>query len=78
MDIFSYEARQRIGDQSVLRKVDALLDWVAISALLKRGLERSGLGPQGYDPIVLFKCLLLGQSLPGRRLQSNLPGGGAV
>jgi transposase, IS5 family len=34
MDIFSYESVRRIGDQNVLRKVDAL--------------KRSGLGPQGY------------------------------
>ena len=27
MDIFSYESARRIGDQNVLRKVDALLDW---------------------------------------------------
>ena len=25
------------------------------------GLKRSGAGPQGYDPLVLFKCLLIGQ-----------------
>ncbi|MCP5076229.1 MAG: IS5 family transposase [Rhodobacteraceae bacterium] len=74
MDIFNYEARRRIGDQSVLRKVDALLDWVAISALLKRGLKRSGLGPQGYDPIVLFRCLLLGQwhGLSDPKLEESL------
>ena len=61
MDIFSYESSRRIGDQNVLRKVDALLDWSAISVHLKRSLERSGLGPQGYEPVVLFKCLLIGQ-----------------
>ncbi len=25
---------------------------------------RSGIGPQGYEPLVLFMCLLIGQSLP--------------
>ena len=45
MDIFSYESARRIGEQNVLRKVDALMDWAAISALLKKGLKRSGLGP---------------------------------
>ena len=27
----------------------------------RRGLKRSGLAPQGYDPLVLFTCLLVGQ-----------------
>jgi IS5 family transposase len=63
MDIFIYESARRIGDQNVLRKVDALIDWSAISVLLKNGLKRSGLGPQGYKQITLFKCLLIGQWL---------------
>ena len=61
MDTFSYENARRIGDQNVLRKVDALLDWSLVLPLFKSGLKRSGLGPQGYDEIVLFKCLLIGQ-----------------
>ena len=61
MDIFSYESARRIGDQNVLRKVDALMDWSAISVLLNNGLKRSGLGPQGYKQITLFKYLLIGQ-----------------
>jgi IS5 family transposase len=61
MDIFSYESARRIGDQNVLRKVDALMDWSAISVLLKNDLKRSGFGPQGYKEITLFKCLLIGQ-----------------
>ena len=74
MDIFNYEAGRRIGDQSVLRKVDALMDWCAVSALLKRGLKRSGLGPQGYEPLLLFKCLLLGQwhGLSDPKLEESL------
>ena len=58
MDIFSYESARRIGDQNVLRKVDALLDWSLVLPLLKSGLNRSGLGPQGYDKIVLFDDVL--------------------
>ena len=54
MDIFSYESARRIGDQNVLRKVDTLMDWSLVLPLLKSGLNRSGLGPQGYDEIVLF------------------------
>ena len=54
MDIFIYESARRIGDQNVLRKVDALMDWSLVLPLLKSGLNRSGLGPQGYDEIVLL------------------------
>ena len=74
MDIFSYESSRRVGDQNVLRKVDALIDWASISQLLKGGLKRSPLGPQGYDLIVLFKCLLLGQwhGLSDPKLEESL------
>ena len=74
MDIFSYESARRIGDQNVLRKVDALMDWSLVLPLLKSGLNRSGLGPQGYDEIVLFKCLLIGQwhGLSDPKLEESL------
>lgn len=74
MDIFAYESAARIGDDNVLLKVDALLDWGRISSLMKRGLKRSGLGPRGYDPVVLFKCLLLGQwhGLSDPKLEESL------
>ena len=49
------------GDQNVLRTVDAVLDWSAISVLLKNGWAPSGRGPQGYKQITLFKCLLIAQ-----------------
>jgi len=61
MDIFSYEAFRRIGEDDVLSKIDALVDWRSIETILDKGLDRSGLGPQGYGSLVLFKCLLLGQ-----------------
>lgn len=61
MDLFFREAADRIGEDDVLSKIDVLMDWPAFSPLLKRGLGRSGIGPQGYDPLVLFKCLLVGQ-----------------
>ena len=49
MEIFMHESARRIGDQNVLRKVDALMDWSLVLPLLKSGLNRSGLGPQGYS-----------------------------
>ena len=61
MDLFLRDAADRIGDDDVLAKVDALMDWRAFSPVLKRGLGRSGEGPAGYDPLILFKCLLIGQ-----------------
>lgn len=61
MDLFLREASGRIDPDDVLSKIDALMDWRAFSPILKRGLKRSGVGPQGYDPLILFKCLLIGQ-----------------
>ena len=61
MDLFLREATDRIGIDDPLFKIDRLLDWSAFSSILKRGLGRSGLGPSGYEAIVLFKCLLVGQ-----------------
>ncbi len=61
MDLFSYEGARRIGPENVLMKVSALVDWGPIEAVLKRAKLRSGLGTQGYDLVLLFKCLLLGQ-----------------
>ena len=45
----------------MLRKIDRLMNWQSFLPILKRGLKRTGIGPQGYDPLVLFKCLLIGQ-----------------
>ena len=61
MDLFLREVTDRIGDDDVLSKIDALLDWQSFSLILQCGLGRSGIGPQGYDPLVLFNCLLIGQ-----------------
>ena len=61
MDLFLREAADRIWADDALTKVDALMNWRAFGPILQRGLKRSGAGPQGYDPLVLFKCLLIGQ-----------------
>jgi IS5 family transposase len=61
MDLFLREAADRTGDEGVLSKINALLDWRAFPPILKRGLGRSGIGPQGYNPLALLKCLLVGQ-----------------
>jgi len=65
MDLFFAEARHRIEADDVLSKIDVLLDWSAFRPILKRGLKRSGIGPSGYDPLVLFKCLESAESASG-------------
>ena len=64
MDIFIYESARRIGDQNVLRKIDALMDWSLVLPLLKSGLNRSGLGHR--DMMRLF-CLNVCRSANGMR-----------
>lgn len=61
MDLFLREAADRVGNDDVLAKIDALMDWGSFLPILKRSLGRSGEGPPGYDPLVLFKCFLIGQ-----------------
>ena len=41
MDLFLQESARRIGDDDVLTKIDALLDWPAFSPILKRGFEEN-------------------------------------
>ncbi|MCJ8332976.1 MAG: transposase [Epibacterium sp.] len=55
------EASERIGADDVLAKINALMDWRAISPLLAHGLGRSGDGPPVKDPLILVKCLVIGQ-----------------
>ena len=57
MDIFSYESARQIGDQNILRKVDTLMDWPAISVLLKNGLKRSGLGPHNQNRTLTARAI---------------------
>ena len=61
MDLFSHELPGRIGEQNFLRKLDRLLDWAPLVAIVDKGLDRSGYGPRGYGSEVLLRCLILGQ-----------------
>ena len=62
MDLFLREATERIGVNYALSKIDALMDWASFSPILERGLGRSGVGPQGYDPQVVLSRLRSGLS----------------
>ena len=61
MDLPLRGAAERIGAEDSLAKIDALMDWPSFSLIVQRGLGRFGNGPQGYEALVLFKCLLIGQ-----------------
>ena len=54
----------RIGADDVLTGIDVPVGSRWCSLIRKRALGRSGIGPQGYDPLVRFKCLLIGQWHP--------------
>ncbi|MBD0865173.1 MAG: hypothetical protein GDA36_05960 [Rhodobacteraceae bacterium] len=54
----------RADKDDVLSKIDAIMGWRWCSPTCKRGLGRAGIGPQDYDPLVRFKCLLIGQWHP--------------
>lgn len=42
-----------------LEKIEALVTWKRIDYRLKKVLNRSGLGPTGYEPVTLFKAMIL-------------------
>lgn len=60
VEIFFRGARYSGGDD-VPMKVDALLDWATFSLILPRGPGRFGISPAGYDPLILCRCLPVGQ-----------------
>lgn len=50
---------QKTRGSTRLEKIDNLVDWSGIALKLDAILARSGMGPSGYDPLVLFKSLIL-------------------
>ncbi|MBD0864291.1 MAG: hypothetical protein GDA36_01095 [Rhodobacteraceae bacterium] len=56
--------RTRIGSDDVLTGIDALTNWRWCSPTCKPALGRTGIGTQGYDSLVRFNCLLIGQWHP--------------
>ena len=61
---FSFEVKQRIKKDHFLLKLDKLLDWTKIEKLLNKLYKKDILdkgGERPYDPIKMFKAILLGQ-----------------
>ena len=54
---FELDLDNHLGAGGHLMKLDKLLKWYRFSKILK-GVH-SDLGPEGYDPVQMFKCLLL-------------------
>lgn len=77
MNFLTYEAEQRIGNDNKLLKLNAMLDWHQLAVLLK-GLykkdENDRGGQRPYDPVKMFKAILLGQwySLSDPGLEESL------
>lgn len=60
----SLELRQRLRQDSVLMKIDALIEWEVLRpklmGLYKRELSNGG-GQEPFDALMMFKAILLGQ-----------------
>ncbi|MTI00234.1 EamA family transporter [Roseibium sp. RKSG952] len=62
IDGFLHQAHRRVEPENVLAKVDRLVNWDAVLAILRTGTKHSsGIHKdlQVYEPLVLLKCLLL-------------------
>ena len=53
--------RQRPGGKRGLEQIDAVLDWAAPARLLRETLHAGRRGRPAYDPLAMFKALLLGE-----------------
>ncbi len=64
MSFGSLELSQRVKRDSVLMKIDTLIDWEALRpklrGLYKRELSHGG-GQEPFDALMMFKAILLGQ-----------------
>jgi IS5 family transposase len=64
MSFGSMELAQRLRQDSVLMKIDALIDWKKLRSglrgLYKRDLSNGG-GQEPFDGLMMFKAILLGQ-----------------
>lgn len=72
MDFFMQVIGERVPEDNVLRKINALIDWKRVG--WKVGKVRSRLGRAGYDVDLMLRVVLLGQwhSLSDRELEHTL------
>ncbi len=75
--MFTYGAEERLGNENKLLKLNELLNWPRLASMIK-GLYRSEENDKGgqrpYDPLKMFKAVLLGQwySLSDPALEESL------
>jgi len=50
---------QKNRGETRLEKIESLINWGRLGYRLRKILNRSGLGPTGYDPMTLFKAMIL-------------------
>jgi len=50
---------QKSKGSTHLEKIESLINWKRIDSRLKKILARSGMGPTGYTPTILFKTMIL-------------------
>lgn len=50
---------QKSKGSTKLEKIGTLIYWNTLDYRIKNILNRSGLGPKGYEAMILFKALLL-------------------
>jgi IS5 family transposase len=65
-------AESRVKNNNLL-KIDGIIDWRQLRLVLKK-IDRSGLGPTGYDTLKLLKALILQawHSLSDTELEESL------
>jgi IS5 family transposase len=51
-------AAEELVRDSKLLEIDEIIDWRQLRLILKK-IDRSGLGPSGYDTLKLLKALIL-------------------
>ena len=54
---FGLSLEEHLGTEGHLSKIDKLLKWYRFSKIIKN--VHSDFGPEGYDVLQMFKCLLL-------------------
>ena len=69
---FDLGLKEHIGTENQLVKLGKIIEWVKLQPILKNIHKEDG--PIGYDPLKMFKCILLGQwhSLSDPGLEQSL------